>query len=171
MKRILTTLALLLSLGLVLGASPAQAQVGFKVGPRLGIDASEDVSGESGEIFLGADARISSAALPIVINPTFDWYFVDDPLSFWSVSANALYPIGIDNAVFTPYFGGGVGLYNASIDGGDSSTDFGLNAIFGAQFLDAAPVTPFVEAQYSPVFSDPENRNLFSVKGGLLVGI
>lgn len=169
MKRLLATLTLLLTLGLLV-PSNAQAQVSFEVGPRLGVDVSEDITGESGEFFLGADVRISSVAFPLIINPAFDYYFVDDSFNFWSLSANALYPIGVQNAVFTPYFGGGVGLYNTSVDGDDSSTDFGLNVLFGAQFLSAGPVSPFVEAQYSPVFADPKNDNLFSLQGGLLFG-
>lgn len=166
MKKILATLTLLLALGLV--AAPAQAQVSFELGPRVGYDA-----GDVEELFIGADVRVSSAALPLIINPTFDYYFIEDvgdvDNGLWALSVNALYPFGVSNAVFTPYGGAGVGLYNFSF-GDSSTTDVGLNLVFGAQFLNTGVVKPFVEAQYSPIFSDPENTNLFTVKGGLLFG-
>lgn len=173
MKRLLTVFAFLLTFGL-LATPQAQAQVTFEVGPRLGIDV-----GDVEELFIGADARISSAGFPLIINPTFDYYFTDDPLTFWSLSANALYPFVADNAAFTPYAGAGIGLYRSSVDDievfgqtveGDSVTDIGLNLIFGAQFLNTGPVSPFAEAQYSSVFSDGDTGNLFSIKGGVLFG-
>lgn len=145
--------------------STATGQNRIQVGPRIGIDV-----GDVEEPFLGADVRIGLAASRFVINPTFDYYFVDDPRTYWSLSGNALYRFGIDNQVFVPYSGAGLGLYRSSIDGGGSSTDVGINAIFGAEFLFGS-VRPFVEAQYSPVFSDGSTTSLFSVKGGLLFGL
>lgn len=140
----------------------ATGQTSITVGPRVGIDA-----GDVEEPFVGADVRIGLPASRIAINPTFDYYFVDDPLTFWSLSVNGLYRFGVDNQVFTPYSGVGAGLYRRSVDGGDGSTDLGLNALFGAEFL-VGPVRPFVEAQYSPVFTEGSTTSLFSVKGGLL---
>jgi hypothetical protein len=50
----------------------------------------------------------------------------------------------------------------------DGRGDLGINAMFGAEFLFGS-VRPFVEAQYSPVFSAGNTTSLYSVKGGLLV--
>lgn len=145
--------------------STADAQSRIAIGPRVGIDA-----GDVEEPFIGADVRIGLTGSPISINPTFDYYFVDDPETFWSLSTNALYRFGINNEVFAPYSGVGAGLYRTSVDGGDSSTNLGLNALFGAEFL-VGSVRPFVEAQYSPVFTDGNTTSLFSVKGGLLIDL
>ena len=136
--------------------STADAQSRIAIGPRVGIDA-----GDVEEPFIGADVRIGLTGSPISINPTFDYYFVDDPETFWSLSTNALYRFGS---------GVGAGLYRTSVDGGDSSTNLGLNALFGAEFL-VGSVRPFVEAQYSPVFTDGNTTSLFSVKGGLLIDL
>lgn len=162
MKR-LSVLATAFLLAVILPTT-ATAQSRIEVGPRVGIDA-----GDIEEPFVGADVRIGLPMSPIVINPTFDYYFVDDPLTFWSVSGNALYRFGVDNQVFTPYSGAGLGLFRSSVDGGGSATDLGINAIFGAEFLFGS-VRPFVEAQYSPVFSEGSTTSLFNVKGGLLFG-
>jgi len=155
----------------------ASAQVDVSVGPRLGIDV-----GDVEEVFLGADVRIQSPAVPVIINPTFDYYFTDDPLTFWGLSANALFPFGVNNQAFTPYAGAGLGIFRSSLDDqqidggefgtitveGESTTDVGINLIFGAQFLTGGPIAPFVEAHYTPIFADPENVNLFGIRGGLL---
>lgn len=136
-------------------------QADIKIGPRVGLDA-----GDIEEPFIGADVRIGLPQSRISINPTFDYYLVDDPSDYWSLSTNALYHFGVDNQTFTPYSGAGLGVYRSS-DGGGSSTNLGLNALFGAEFH-VGSVRPFVEAQYSPVFSDESTTSLFSVKGGLL---
>ena len=141
----------------------ATGQPSLTVGPRVGIDA-----GDIEEPFVGADVRIGLPASRITINPTFDYYFADGPSTHWSVSTNALYRFGVDNQLFAPYSGAGVGLYRLPVKGGDAPTDPGINAMFGAEFLFGS-VRPFVEAQYSPVFSAGSTTSLYSVKGGLLV--
>lgn len=170
MKRLTLVISAIVFL-FICAPTTAHAQTSIAVGPRLGIDV-----GDIEEVFIGADVRISSPNLPVEINPTFDFYFTDDPLTFWSLSANALYPIGTNNEMFTPYAGAGLGIYRTSIDevdtgfgtfGGGSSTDIGLNLVFGARFM-LDSVTPFAEAQYSPVFTEGSTTNLFNIKGGLL---
>lgn len=160
MKR-LATLATVFLLALSLPTESA-AQSTVKVGPRIGVDA-----GDIEEPFIGADVRVELPNSPVTINPTFDYYLTDDPLTFWSLSANGLYRFGVNNQVFTPYSGAGLGIYRSSIDGGEGATDVGLNAIFGAEFLFGS-VRPFVEAQYSPVFTEGSTTSIVSVKGGLL---
>lgn len=150
--------SLLLIAGLI-GAAPAQAQTDFRLGPRIGGD-----FGDADALFIGADARIDTPALPVTINPTFDVYFVD-PGSLVSISGNALYSFGVANQVFDPYAGGGLGIYRFGFDG-NSNTNLGLNFIFGAEFKFRG-VQPFAEAQVSPIFGDG-NATLFSLKGGVL---
>lgn len=160
MKRLaLLTTALLLAVSL---PTEVVGQTSIQIGPRVGIDA-----GDIEEPFIGADVRIGLPMSRISINPTFDFYFVDDPLTFWSLSTNGLYRFGINNQAFTPYSGLGLGIYRSSVDGGGSSTDLGVNTLFGAEFLFGS-VRPFLEAQYSPVFTEGNTTSLFSVKGGLL---
>lgn len=160
-------LAVLATAALLAISLPTEAngQTQISVGPRIGIDA-----GDIEEPFVGADVRIGLPESPIAINPTFDYYFTDDPLTFWSFSTNALYRFGTQNRVFTPYSGVGLGIYRSSIDGAGSATDLGLNAIFGAEFS-VGSLRPFLEAQYSPVFSDGSTTSLVSVKGGLLFSL
>lgn len=168
MKRLAVLVAALM-LGVAL---PAEAQVqSSAIGPRLGVDL-----GDVEEVFIGADARVSTTDFRLIFNPTFDYYFTDDPVTFWSVAANALYPFGVGdmNQSFTPYAGAGVGIFRTSVDGqpsgmfGASSTDLGVNLKFGA-IIPGGAIAPFAEAEYSPVFAD-DNYNLFSIKGGLLIG-
>lgn len=140
----------------------ARGQTHVTVGPRIGLDA-----GDIGEPFVGLDVRIGLSTSPIAINPTFDYYFTDDPLTFWSLSANVLYRFGIDNQVFTPYSGAGLGIYRSSVDGAGGSSDLGVNLLFGAEFS-LGSLRPFLEAQYSPVFTAGSTTSLFGVKGGLL---
>jgi hypothetical protein len=110
----------------------------------------------------------------VVINPTFDFYFTDDPLTFWSLSANGLYMIETENPSLDPYVGAGLGIYRTSVDVdtgfgsfGASSTDIGINLLAGAQFP-LETVTPFAEAQFSPVFTSGDTTTLFNIKGGVL---
>ena len=145
-----------------IGQTAAPAETTVKVGPRVGLDV-----GNIEEPFVGADVRVGLAASRIAINPTFDFYFTEKPPTFWSLSTNALYRFGVDNEAFTPYSGAGLGVYRSSTEGGGGSTELGLNAVFGAEFR-VGSVGPFVEAQYSPVFTEESTTSIFSVKGGLL---
>ncbi|PSQ96542.1 MAG: hypothetical protein BRD55_06175 [Bacteroidetes bacterium SW_9_63_38] len=144
----------------LLGTAPAQAQTDFRLGPRLGAD-----FGDADVLFIGADARIDTPALPVTINPTFDVYFID-PGSLVSISGNALFSFGVVNQVFDPYAGGGLGVYRFGFENAGSSTDIGLNFIFGAEF-EVGSLQPFAEAQVSPVFTE-NTATLFSLKGGVL---
>ena len=145
-----------------IGQTASSGEMTVKVGPRVGLDA-----GDIGEPFVGADVRVGLPASRIAINPTFDFYFTEKPPTFWSLSTNALYRFGVDNEAFTPYSGAGLGVYRSSTERGGGSAELGLNAVFGAEFR-VGSVGPFVEAQYSPVFTEESTTSIFSVKGGLL---
>lgn len=150
-----TVLVASLILGLsVLVPLPAEAQTSVKVGPRLGIPVG-DVSDVGGNLFLGADARISGGSLPVVFNPSFDVYLMDDVSgtssspSVFAVDLNALYEFGVDNQAFTPYAGGGIGItrYSSDVEAfglEGETTNVGLNIIGGARFP-LGTLEPFVQ--------------------------
>lgn len=169
--------ASILVLGLLAPMS-AEAQTSVKLGPRLGIPVG-DVSDAGGDLFLGADARIETEALPVVINPSFDFYFMDDiptvggsvGQSLFTIDVNALYEFGVDNEVFTPYAGGGIGITRYSLDAdvrnsSTSDTDIGLNIVGGARFP-LGTVEPF--AQLNAAFGGDWDR--LGITGGLLFSL
>ena len=151
-------------------SAPTWAQgVSFEVGPRIGYDL-----GDVEDLFLGADARIGIPTLPVVINPTFDYYFVD-VVDFYQFSVNALYDItsgALPN--MSPYVGAGLGIANTSVDevdtplgsfGGGSSTDIGINLIGGAS-VQAGGFKPFAQVQVT--LGDPD---LITVAVGTLFSL
>ena len=171
----LTAFVLLFGVFVGLGLEQAQAQTQIEIGPRLGLDIAGDVE----EFFIGADSRFAVAGLPVLLNATFDWYFVDEPflqditgtdvdVSFFQLSFNALYEFGVDNETFSPYAGAGIGLNRSSVSVGNadaSDTEFGVNLIGGATF-GFGSLKPFAQAQIS--FGTPD---LFTIGGGLLFSI
>lgn len=144
MRKLLTCSAF--AVLLLLAATPdahAQAAVDLGVRGSYEVDAIESPA-------LGVDARISTIGLPVVINPAFDYYFVDedevDAASFFQFTTNALYEFGYENQVFTPYAGPGLSISRAS--NGSSDTDLGLNLVAGARF-GLGSLTPFIQAQFA----------------------
>ena len=160
----------LLLLALASGVRTVQAQpVEAEFGPRLGFD----IGGDFEEFFIGADGRLSFASLPVLINPAFDFYFIEGDASFFQLSANVLYEFDIPNPMVKPYVGGGIGLARFSVDTDNArliqnidatDTDAGLNLIGGATFS-AGTLKPFAQAQIT--FGD---FDLFTITGGLLFG-
>ena len=142
---------------LLFGAGQAQAQRVIEIGPRAGIDIDA-----LNDPFIGLDVRVSTVSLPVVINPTFDYYLTEGDVNFYQLSGNALYEFGIDNQVFTPYSGLGLGISRASFDG-EGNTDFGLNVIGGAAFRVGA-LKPFVQAQLTLL----GDADLTTLGGGVL---
>ncbi len=185
MKRLtLLVASFFLVLGLVVPTA-TQAQTSVKIGPRLGIPLG-DVSDAGGNLFFGADARIGSEGLPVQINPSFDYYLLDDRTlngqdvgqTIIAVDVNALYEFGIDNEAFTPYAGGGLAITRTSVEeqtfsnqfgsvtvGGASDTDVGLNIVGGARFP-LGSVEPF--AQLNATLGGDVQR--LGITGGLLFG-
>lgn len=145
---------------LAISTERVEAQTSFELGPKIGYEVDDLES-----IFIGADARIGMAALPVTINPYFDYYFLDiDNVSLFQLGANALYEFGIANQMFTPYAGAGLAISRFSYDvsGVDSETEMGLNLLFGSTF-GFGQMRPFVQAQITVGDAD-----FFSVAGGLL---
>ena len=137
---------------LLAGAVPpntATAQVDVSVGPRLGIPVG-DLSDDAGaDVFLGGEVRLKFPEAPVVFKPSLDFYFADDDVNIFTVDLDAVYEFGVDNQVFTPYAGGGLGITSVDVDRGpvdDDDTDLGINITGGARFL-VEPVQPFVELE------------------------
>ncbi|QXD14894.1 hypothetical protein GQ464_015970 [Rhodocaloribacter litoris] len=151
----------------LLSVSNSLAQARIELGPRLGIDVGGDIE----ELFIGADARISVVTLPVLLNPVFDFYFTDDPLTFWQLGLNVLYPLNAPTIDL--YVGGGLGINRTSVDAdfGDfrnssaSDTSVGVNLIGGTTF-NAGALKPFAQAQIS--LGDVD---LFTLAVGLLFSL
>lgn len=161
-------LALLAALLAAPLGNDAAAQTAVQIGPRLGFDAADIESA-----YVGFDSRFISS-LPVVINPTLDIYFPDDG-SFFNVKVNALYYFPVQDPTFSPYVGGGLGIYSGSIDlpnrNDIDDTSVGLNFLGGLSFR-AGDLRPYVELHVSPTFNDLERYDtLFGIGGGLLFNI
>lgn len=160
MKRLMTASRLSVALLFIfaLGIQRADAQATFEIGPKVGYEVDRESA------FLGADIRIGTPALPVKINPYFDYYFTEgDNLSLSQFGANALYEFGIANQTFTPYAGAGLAITRASYDRPDiTETDAGLNLLFGARF-GFGQVRPFAQAQVTVGSPD-----FVSLAGGVL---
>lgn len=157
MNRVSTLLVtLLLMMGIAI-APAAKAQTDVLVGPRLGLPLG-DMSDLEATLFIGAGARIVTGSLPVVLNPSFDFYLFDSPegadQTGFAIDLNALYDFEIENEVFKPYAGGGIGItrYSASFRSSDfggfgfssGTTEVGLNLVGGARFM-LDSVSPFVQ--------------------------
>lgn len=131
---------------------------------QFGIGGGYDLDREAA--FAGAQARVSTASLPVRINPGVDYYFVDNATLF-QFNLNALYDIGAGNTTtFTPYVGAGLGLAYGKVEGFDEGeTDAGLNLIFGAEFGQNSRLRPYAQAQLTV-----GDGTAVSVGGGVLFG-
>ena len=160
-NRLSLTLLPLLALLLV----PAGAHAQNAIGPHLGINLDTPAGGD--DFFVGATAHINVPALPVIINPAFDYYIGTENYTLLQLDANALVSFGVANVLFSPYAGGGLALSYFSFDDDDldldnSNTDVGINGIAGT-FFNLASLRPFAEARIT--ISD---GTAVSVKGGLM---
>lgn len=168
MKRLLATG--LVCLLVFFARQDSQAQVTIEIGPRIGYD----IGGDIDEIFLGADARFGLAELPVDLGATFDYYLMEENISFYQISLNAYYPFPLADAPIVPYAGAGIGISRMSIDFGDefgewfgsnsaSSSDTGINLIGGARFP-TGNLIPYAQAQFTI-----GDLSLLTIGGGLLI--
>lgn len=131
-------------LGVASAAWPAWADVGFRVGPRTGLEFHKDK-----DLLAGADVRLSFPLSPLTINPIFDYYF-DEDRTLFQIGVNALYYLPIPPRVLAPYVGTGVAVTGFSYHRGvptddDNGSRVGLNLIGGVCF-DLPVLTPFAQA-------------------------
>ena len=159
-------------------AGSAHAQTQFAIGPRLGFELDSYDA-----FFVGADVRISTPNLPVVFNPTFDYYLIDKDdylprlsgvdfsLTFLQLGLNAIYEFVLEDQPFTPYAGAGVAITRVSVSadvagiGSESEGDNegGLN-LFGGIVFESESFRPFIQAQAT----GGSDANFLSVIGGVL---
>lgn len=154
---------LLACLALATGPQDAKAQANFQLGPRGGIGV-----GDVSDLFIGADARFGVGALPVRLNPTFDYYFFGgDTDDLFAVTINGLYDFSFNNQLFTPYTGAGLSIARMTHEVGNDETELGLNLLFGVAFETSPNWQPFAQAQFT-VGSEPD---LFGIAGGVLFSL
>jgi opacity protein-like surface antigen len=170
MKRFLSGISICLFLFAFTGT--ASAQLSLELGPRVGYD----IGGDIDEIFLGVDLRAGLADIPVDLGASFDYYLMEENISFYQIGINAYYPFVLADAPVAPYVGAGLSISRMTFDFGDefgdffgsstaSSSDTGLNLIGGARFP-MGSVIPFAQAQFTV-----GDLNVFTIGGGLLIPI
>jgi hypothetical protein len=153
----------LLALLLLTAAPQARGQAQIELGPRVGYEIDQ-----LNAFALGGDVRVSTAALPVQLNGSVDYFFLDDASfsdnagnsveasqNLLKFAVNGLFQFGIDNQYFTPYAGPGLSITRYSVDSdgqgvdlrSGSETDVGLNAVGGAEF-GVGGLRPFVQAEF-----------------------
>jgi hypothetical protein len=113
-------------------SAPARAtdEVGFRgMGPRLGVSVNPD------QVFIGLHADYGHFAEHIRLQPNLE-VGVSNHLTLIAVNAEAAYRFAQSWDVWTPYLGGGLGLFIYSHDrshghGHRTDTDLGLNILGG----------------------------------------
>ena len=164
-RRVIRAVVAALATGTVAGPSgAARAEVGVRLGPWAGAELHDDV-----DPFVGADLRLSFPLSPLMINPTFT-YFFDEKVRIYQVSFNALYNFPLPTPRFDPYVGVGVNVTVFSFKENTPSVDnegkrLGMNLIAGACF-DLPLVSPFAQ-----VTKGIGEFDLLSVGGGLVVAL
>jgi len=109
------------------------------------------------EFGIGAFAQFPTANNDIIIAPSFVYFFVDDPLSFWELNANINYVFSRSSA--TVYGILGFNLARIGVDEIDlgifgttestSDTELGLNLGVGVDLNIGSSVIPFFETKYA----------------------
>jgi hypothetical protein len=156
--------------------SAARADTGVQLGARGGIQLLDDDELRSRNAFsVGVEARFAFELSPLIVNLTFDHFFVEDRTLF-QIGANALYDLPVGLSFLYPYLGLGVGATGFEVPetagpammmmGGDSNgTRLGMNLLGGVRFDHVAlpVVRPFAQVMLSvgPI-------DLFTIVGGVL---
>ena len=142
MKTLRTAACALFLFGLV-AAPPAQAQTPWEIGPHLGVNLDSD------ELILGAVGRLHLSSLPITLNPGIEFYpGLDDggggaSRSLLVLNFDVQYQLEAESV--EPYVGGGISWANLSVEGGNGSSDVGLNLKGGLLFNPMGKGQPYVE--------------------------
>jgi len=134
-----------------------------------------------GDTDLGLGARLNfgvgslADSKPIEGLLTFEYFFPDSPsgfdVSYWEVSANAIYRFVERGKGITPYAGGGLLISRFTSDGDQgqgsvSDSDLGLSLLGGLRFKTAGTLIPFAEARIDIV----ANRSQLVLSGGVYFG-
>lgn len=143
----------------------------IQLGPQVGMDL-----GDVTDPYVGIDARIATSKLsPLVINPSFDYFFMGEGQGLWALSGNLLYPFGAEDQSLTFYGGTGLGIYRFSVEGEDPDSPYqegtaevGANFLIGLTLDTSAPLVPFGEFKFTTLLANP-SPTLFGVEGGVLI--
>jgi hypothetical protein len=170
MKKLLTLFAVC-AVALPMMAPRAQAQVEFM--PYLGYDF--DIG--DGSLLVGVGAEfgfLPTGVLPVGLSlrPSAEYYFVDSPsqvdFQFFQINADAiaeLSPPGVPIGIFAGA-GLGIGFSSVEIAGvSDSSTDFGLNILGGAEF-GGGFLRPFLQGRVTLM-----DGTRLAILGGVKLGL
>ena len=155
-KTMVRLFALLFVLSLPVQAAQAQVEFGLQGG--YSFDAFHQDGVEEGAYMLGAQARFGLEGLPIIINPSFDYYFNDiEVVNTFQFNINGLIQMGHRRSEFRPYFGLGLGVTRVAVDGGSlfatprfaaNDTDYGMNLVGGAT-LGRGPMRLFLQVRHT----------------------
>lgn len=156
MKKIL----IIASLCLIAGLSDSFAQSRLGANFAYGTDIEEFGIGINGEFFLKSDLAIA---------PGFNYYFTEDPITFWEMNANVNYYF-VSSGSAALYGLGGINLSTVSVDlpepFDNSSTELGLNLGIGANFDINSTILPYTQLRL--VLGDNSQAVLsFGVKFGI----
>jgi len=156
-------------------APAARADAGVQVGARTGVQLLDDnVLRHENALSVGAEARFSFELSPLIVNLTFDHFFIEDRTLF-QLGANALYDLPLGLSFLYPYVGAGVGATAFAVpetsgppvaEQRDSNgTRLGMNLVGGVRFehVDLPVVRPFAQVMGSlgPI-------DLLTIFGGVL---
>ena len=136
----------LVTFGFVRNATAADRPI------RFGVQASW---ADDADLGLGARAALrlgqTGALAKVEGVASFDYFFPEDPLSYWELNFNGLYGFAPQGKL-VPYAGGGINIAHVSLDLpflDASDTQVGLNLVGGARFeLDTSSMQPFVEVKF-----------------------
>jgi hypothetical protein len=135
----------------------AQAQIGL--GPQASI-------AEDADFGLGARATFGlPAKIPLEIIASADYFFPEEDVDYWELNGEVVWLIPVTAPTVDPYAGAGINIAHASIEGGESDTEVGLNLLGGLK-LHVGPVTPFGEFRF-----ELDGGEQFVVTFGVLFGL
>lgn len=180
MRNILCMLVLSMIFATLPFSAEAQVQIGIQGG--YSPDTFNHDGPQNGAYLIGGQVRFRLEGLPLIINPSFDYFFNDvKEVQTWQFDANALIPFGHPRrSGLIPYFGAGLGVTRVVRTSPFTGrfflrekSGYGLNLIGGA-VLGQGPVRMFAQARYTLgehaafVGSDHRNGAGVTFTGGLL---
>lgn len=165
MKKLLT-LAAVLAVAVPLMAPKAEAQ--FQFIPYLGYDF--DIGDGSLLIGVGAEFDVLQAVpLGIAIRPSAEYYFVDSPagvdFNFFQLNTDVIADLATPLTGVGVFGGAGLAFGFFDSDVTDSSTEFGVNILGGAELLTGF-VSPFVQARVTLM-----DGTRFGIQGGVKLNL
>lgn len=170
MKRMRTSAVIAVVAGLaVTGLAVAGSTTELEAQEREGgvVFGAQGLWGSDTDFGLGGRVLGNIETLNLEAAGEFNLFF-PDAADYWEINGFLFYHFHLpDTESVLPYFGGGIGIqtFEPDVDGGDSETDFGVNAAAGIRFPTTTSVTPYVEgrAQISDI-------DQFVFTAGLLFG-